>query len=67
MTDKEILDSLAGEICAGCGRKKKAMNSHCSKCYYTLSPEMRRSLYQRFNQGYQEAFLATLEVLKEDA
>ena len=66
MTDREMLESLEGTVCSSCGRKKKSMMSHCSKCYYLLPPSMRRALYKRFNEGYQAAFLHSLDYLEED-
>jgi hypothetical protein len=64
MTDNDMLDILTGEKCF-CGKKKKAMMSHCRSCYYALPPEMRRALYRRFFEGYQAAFLGSLDYLAE--
>jgi ribosomal protein L40E len=65
MSDQEILDSLDSTVCAACNGKKQSRRSHCRKCYYKLPPEMRTALYRRFNEGYQEAFLASLKQLQE--
>lgn len=64
MDDRQILESLAGEICAGCGKAKKARRSHCSNCYFALPIDKRNALYKRFDHGYQEAFRDSLEFLK---
>lgn len=66
MTDKEMLEILTGNKCH-CGRSKGLMKSHCKGCYYALPPEMRKALYRGFFDGYQEAFLASLEYLAEVA
>jgi len=65
MTDNQMLDSLTGTKCESCGGGKQSMRSHCRKCYYTLPPEMRRALYRRFYEGYQLAFLNSLDYLEE--
>lgn len=64
MTDHEILDSLASDKCAACGNRKRRKQSHCSRCYFKLPPEMRQALYNRFDSGYQEAFRASMEFLQ---
>lgn len=56
----EILESLASRTCGGCGALKKPKQSHCSKCYYRLPPQMRRDLYKSFGQGYEEAYVKSL-------
>jgi len=60
----EILDSLRSVKCEGCGGKKKTAQSHCSKCYFKLSATLRSALYQRFGDGYEEAFEQSLLVLE---
>lgn len=59
----QMLDILKGKACF-CGAYKRPMMSHCRKCYYALPPEMRRALYQRFGQGYEAAFRASLKFLE---
>jgi predicted amidophosphoribosyltransferase len=66
MTDREILSSLTGTVCANCRSKKKSRMSHCGNCYYALPREMRRALYRRFGAGYEEAFRESLVYLKEN-
>lgn len=58
----EILASLGSGICA-CGAKKRPKKSHCRRCYFALPPQMRQALYQRFGEGYEEAYEASLELL----
>jgi hypothetical protein len=64
MTKGEILESFKGQICAACGGKKGPRMSHCTPCYHSLPPEQRQALYRRFGDGYEEAFLASLEYLR---
>lgn len=61
----EILGSLKSTKCAACGQPKKAMRSHCQRCYFALTPELRRGLYQRFGSGYEEAYEESLRFLSE--
>lgn len=62
MTTKEILESFEGKTCV-CGKYKQSRMSHCRSCYFKLPPEMRKALYKRFYEGYQEAFNRSLEFL----
>lgn len=54
-----ILDMLSAKRCV-CLNPKPAGRSFCAFCYRALSPEMQRSLYKRFRQGYEQAYLAAL-------
>lgn len=60
----KILESLGSSTCGACGGPKKPKMSHCRKCYYALPPSMRQALYQGFGAGYEEAYEASLEFLK---
>ena len=62
----EILESLKSTTC-NCGATKKAMQSHCSKCYFKLDKVLRASLYQPFGSGYEEAFERSLKLLAKDS
>lgn len=60
----EILQSLGGTVCEGCGGKKQPRKSHCRQCYYALPPKIRTALYIKFGDGYEEAFEESLEYLR---
>jgi hypothetical protein len=60
----EIVKSLRSGSCEGCGGFKRPGFSHCSKCYYKLSVQIRKRLYLRVGNGYEEAFEESLKVLK---
>ena len=62
MKKQQILENLQGTMCF-CGKSKGTRKSHCSKCYYKLPPEMRKALYQKFFEGYEEAFVESLKFL----
>ncbi len=64
LDDVAMLRLLACKACL-CGNPKGRSMSHCRSCYYTLSPSERSALYNRIGQGYEEAFMASLKVLKE--
>lgn len=65
MKTLQMLRILGGTQCA-CGKKKGEKMSHCRKCYYQLNPEERKALYNRVGEGYEEAYLHSLEVLGID-
>jgi hypothetical protein len=61
----EILKSLGSTKCEACGETKHPKMSHCRGCYFALPQAMRRALYKRFGEGYEEAFEESLQFLKE--
>lgn len=65
ITDREIVESFSSQKCMACGKRKGKAMSHCKRCYYLLPPEMRSALYNRFGQGYEQAFRASIEYLGE--
>jgi hypothetical protein len=60
----KILEDFVGEVCSGCGGKKKPRMSHCRNCYFALPEGMRRALYRRFGSGYEAAFRESTEWLR---
>jgi hypothetical protein len=62
----ELVRELLGQTCQ-CGKKKQPRNTFCRSCYYALSPQLRRDLYNRIGEGYEEAYDAAIRVLKEGA
>lgn len=61
----EILESLGSTKCEPCGMSKAPRMSHCRGCYFALPQAMRRALYKRFGEGYEEAYEASLQFLRE--
>lgn len=62
-TKSDLIAELAGEVCR-CGNRKKARQTFCGRCYYTLSKTQRSALYSPVGRGYAEAYgdaLATLQ------
>lgn len=49
------LKELAGEECA-CGNQKSSGHSVCMRCYFALPGDMRKALYSRIGNGYEEAY-----------
>lgn len=64
LTEREIFNSFISTVCQ-CGKPKKSRMSHCRACYHALPPEAKKALYQRFGQGYEEAYRKSLEILNE--
>jgi hypothetical protein len=52
----EIARSFRSAECPVCRDVKDINKSFCHSCYYTLPSGMRRALYKRFGEGYEEAF-----------
>lgn len=50
-----------------CGRKKGAGKTFCQKHYYALPKPLQGALYQRFGDGYEQAYTAAREYLKTAA
>ena len=61
----EILRGLGSTICEACGNRKQAKMSHCRTDYFALPRAMRNALYQRYGEGYEEAYEASLAWLAE--
>lgn len=62
MNRLDMLVDLKGVLCK-CGNPKKAMRSFCGRCYYALPEGLRDRLYNRFMDGYEDAFAEALEHL----
>ena len=50
-----LLEQLKSNECA-CGESKKEGMSFCYSCYSSLPNDMQKGLYQRFANGYEEAY-----------
>jgi hypothetical protein len=61
----DALHQLLGNVCHGCKGPKPSRMSHCRSCYFSLPKDMRRALYKRIGEGYEEAYAESLELLKE--
>jgi hypothetical protein len=51
-----IWNAFRGLRCAGCGGVKRAHNAFCLRCYYRLPRALKQSLFQRFGEGFEEAY-----------
>ena len=63
METSDLIAELQDTKCR-CGNQKARGNTFCSGCYYQLPPEMRRALYQRIGEGYEEAYENAAAVLR---
>lgn len=59
---KFYISELGSDECQ-CGRSKMPGRSFCYKCYTSLSRDMRRDLYQKVGDGYEEAHDAAVHYL----
>lgn len=39
-----------------CGRTKQTRRSFCYQCYASLPPVKQKALFQKFGQGYEQAY-----------
>jgi hypothetical protein len=66
MTDfKFYHDELNGEECA-CGAWKRSMFAFCYTCHRSLPEDMKRELWKRIGDGYEEAYNEAISWLKEE-
>ena len=59
-----LVKELVGTKCT-CGAQKRSKQTFCRNCYYSLPRDTRNSLYNRIGEGYEEAYLNAVEILKE--
>jgi hypothetical protein len=57
------LVALAVTLCR-CDRRTKKGMSFCPHCYHRLPLEMKRNLYQKAGQGYEEPYDAAVKYLE---
>jgi predicted amidophosphoribosyltransferase len=60
MESHELFDVFAGEMCAGCGGRKRRLVAFCPSCYRELPKALKNALWQRFGHGMEEAYHACL-------
>lgn len=64
MNQLDAIEVLRSTRCI-CGGKKSERTAFCKGCYFSLSPETRRALYQRIGVGFEEAYTAAAEILTD--
>jgi len=52
---RELIQELRGVVCR-CGREKHSGETFCKACYFRLPPLLRRALYKRVGEGYENAY-----------
>lgn len=58
-----VVKALLAQECT-CGRKKKPRQSFCRHCYFKLPEYMRKLLYQKMFDGYEQAYANAIEYLE---
>lgn len=61
----DLLRELKGTTCQ-CGADKKSMQTFCTPCFFHLPRHMRHALYDKIGEGYEEAYTAALQHVRED-
>jgi hypothetical protein len=62
----EIWREFVGEVCGGCHKPKVRGQSFCKDCYFNLPKELRKKLWQRFGNGYEEAHEEAIARFREN-
>ncbi len=60
MESQEIFAAFTGRKCAGCGEVKGRNKGFCMLCYRQLPMKLRSALWQRFGDGFEQAYMACL-------
>ncbi len=60
MNPEEIIAVLFGKRCQVCGGTKKRNAAFCTWCYRELPKALQSSLWKRFGDGFEEAYMACL-------
>lgn len=63
MTTETLVHELARPACR-CGRVKRPRQTFCSRCFQRLPPALKRALYRRIGEGYEEAYAAAVAALE---
>lgn len=66
MTNRELVSELQGRRCR-CGKEKNRSQTFCRACYFLLPEPMRKALYRRLGQGYEEAYQAAVDYFNRGA
>jgi predicted amidophosphoribosyltransferase len=61
-----LKSSLMGDLCPICGKSKRPAQTLCPHCYSKLPLTLRRKLYDRIGQGYEQAIEAAMKHLKTE-
>lgn len=62
----ELIRELAGPLCF-CKRVKTPSQTFCKWHYFALPSEMKKALYKRVGEGYEEAYAAAKEFFELQA
>jgi hypothetical protein len=60
METAEIWKAFMSKTCAGCGGTKKPRQAFCNYCYRELPLALRSSLWKKFNDGFDQAYMGCL-------
>lgn len=61
----DLVRELRGNKCR-CGEGKPSGKTFCYNCYHSLPDELKKRLYKRIGQGYEEAHAEAVAILKGD-
>ncbi len=59
-----ILQVFISNVCPACSKPKKLNTAFCKACYFGLSRQMKSALWNRFGEGFEEAYTAALSFLR---
>lgn len=56
MSTKSILAEFLGMICPSCNQLKQKNNAFCVSCYRRLPRVLQHAVWNRFGEGFEQAF-----------
>jgi hypothetical protein len=65
MESSEIFALFAGKVCPACEGSKQTFNAFCKYCYRELPKALQACLWQKFGQGFEQAFQACMSWFRE--
>jgi hypothetical protein len=64
MDAMQSVQELKSEVCR-CGNEKKRGQSFCLSCYRSLPPGLKKALYNRVGDGYEQSYTLACKTLDE--
>lgn len=62
MEIRKLVKELRSNECR-CGKWKAKRKTFCKACYFALPANLRKALYNRIGEGYEDAYMRSCEFL----
>jgi hypothetical protein len=63
LNTRMLVTSLRGTVCPACGGPKNPNQTMCRREYFRLPQTMRKAIYNRIGDGYEDALVEALNYL----